>query len=274
MRRRRRAPKALRRSSPVFGCPQVGTWECIHNWRKGLRWQRGKSEIQFRAAIRRGDAETAGECRRRLRWVDYKQDMLDGNLARVIRDRPATINGVRTCHGSEEIGDAWRLLAEAEIRWIQAMIIDEWLHPPDDGPRGPDEAATALTAATAPRIPEAATAPRQLPLHQLAPASPAASSPSPAQAPTPGSSSAAPTGWIIVGAPSAAPTPGSWIIVGAALQTDGAGNAAWIIVGAALQTWIIDGAGNAAWIIVGAALQTWIIEGAGDATTRADEPPR
>ena len=90
-------------------------------------------------------AETAGDCRQRLRWVDFKQDMLDGDLARMIRGRPATIDGVRKCHGSQVIGDVWRQLSEDEIRWNRAMIIDEWLNPPDDGPRNP-EAATVPTA--------------------------------------------------------------------------------------------------------------------------------
>ena len=107
-------------ATPDLARLQVGTWEYLKNFRKGLKYQRERCLRELAAATDARDAATAADCNDRLLWIREKQDFLD-TRNEMVWDRPVTQHGRQMEYGSLEPA-ARRPLTNEETRWNAEMI--------------------------------------------------------------------------------------------------------------------------------------------------------
>ena len=129
----------------TFGPRELGTYPCLKNFRKGLRFQLDRC---LRTLTSFPDPATACLVDSRLHWIFTKQYFLD-NLNTMIWDQPAPWDP-QIEYGSLESA-AKRCLTDEETRWNKVLIHAERRQPRRCS-------ASAATAAT----PAAATAPIDL----------------------------------------------------------------------------------------------------------------
>ena len=136
----------------------TGTYAYLKNFRKGLRHQRERCELDLQGALPGGDREsaaTAAAARKRLLWIHEKQIYLDTHHEMII-DQAGIWMGELADFGSLE-PDARRPLSVDEIRWNREMIGLERTAPAR--PKELDVSKSARVAPTA-RPPDSGSAVR------------------------------------------------------------------------------------------------------------------
>ena len=103
---------------PDLASLQVGNWEYLKNYRKGLQHQLQRSQQQL---IETDDAAKARDLEARVIWVQHKQYFLD-TLGEMIHDRPGPWMGKEREDYGSLLLDARRFLSRQEINWNQDMI--------------------------------------------------------------------------------------------------------------------------------------------------------